>query len=278
MLERKLTIGRSKYNDQREGRNSGDGNYKSITSENIYSRSTFKTYLKHGCYFAKWAKEVHGCKDLKSAHEHVNEYLQYRIDMGLSPYTQKLDASALAKIYGCRTTDFIKTQTRYRAGITRSRGKKAMDKHFSETKNRDFIEFCRATGLRRSELERLRSDQLRYDEKDNTYSLEIKGKGGRIRFALILTQEAVDRIKSVDGRVWERIPSKADIHSYRADYCRAVYDMYARPKNKIPKEDRYCCRKDRAGEWFDKPAMEIASQALGHNRINIIASHYLYSG
>lgn len=35
------------------------------------------------------------------------------------------------------------------------------------------------------------------------------------------------------------------------------------------------CRGDRKGTWLDKNAMLMASKALGHNRISIIASNYL---
>jgi len=50
---------------------------------------------------------------------------------------------------------------------------------------------------------------------------------------------------------------------------------HARPLDKIPKKERYCCRSDLKGVWYDKKAMLIASSALGHNRISIIAAHYI---
>lgn len=43
----------------------------------------------------------------------------------------------------------------------------------------------------------------------------------------------------------------------------------------IPKCDRYYCKKDKKGIWYDKEAMKITSRALGHNRISVIAGHYL---
>ena len=266
ILDSKLKIGHSKYADKKQG----------ITGNHIYSWSTYRAYLKHGCYFAKWVKVAHGCKTLESAREHVDEYLQKRIDEKVSPYTQKLEAAALAKIYGCTTEDFIKTEVRHRSEITRSRGEKARDKHFSEENNKEFVDFCKATGLRRSELRQLRPDQLTYDESTKTYSLIIIGKGGRIRECPVLTDEAVQLIQRAGaGNVWPKIPNGADIHSYRANYCTALYKRYARSKGDIPKEDRYCCRRDLKGVWYDKRAMEIATKALGHNRISVIAGHYI---
>jgi len=44
---------------------------------------------------------------------YVDAYLQYHIDNGYSPYTQKAITSALAKLFVCSTKDFIPTQTRH---------------------------------------------------------------------------------------------------------------------------------------------------------------------
>lgn len=169
VLDSKLKIGHSKHIDKKLG----------IANDYIYSWSTYRTYLKHGCYFTKWAKLTHNCKTIEAARPFVDEYLQNCINKNLSPYTQKLTASALAKIYNCRTNNFIKTETRYRADISRSRGQKIRDKHFSEIKNKDFVEFCKATGLRRSELKTLKKDQLYFDENSKSYYLEVTGKIGR---------------------------------------------------------------------------------------------------
>ena len=265
VLDGKLKIGHSKYLDK----------IKKDTADHIYSWSTYRSYLKHGCYFVNWAKTTHGCRDLETAKSFINEYLKMRIDNGLSAYTQKLDAAALAKIYGCSTQDFIKTETRHRGDIERSRGVKVRDKHFSEKRNQEFVDFCKNTGLRRSEIKSLKSDQLVYDENTKSYFLDIIGKGGRPRLAPVLSQEAVERVKNAKGLVWKKVPNGADIHSYRADYCTAIYDKYARPADKIPKNERYCCRSDLKGIWYDKKAMAVASEALGHNRISIIAAHYI---
>lgn len=80
-----------------------------------------------------------------------------------------------------------------------------------------------------------------------------------------------------DSRVWPHVPSSADIHSYRADYCKRVYLKHARSVDQIPSADKYYCRGDRRGVILDRAAMLVASQALGHNRIDVIASHYLYN-
>jgi len=266
VLYSKLRIGESKHLAKQSKEFSGG----------IYSWSTYRNYLAKSCAFVKWTKEQHGCISLEESREYVDKYLRSRIDSGYSPYTQKHIACALAKLYGCSTTDFIRTQTRHRRDITRSRMGKAK---FSESKNQEFVDFCRATGLRRHEIKSLKPENLRYDESTGRYMLvNIKGKGGRLRDCPILSMKAAERIQSTPAgqNVWGKIPSRADIHSYRADYCKAIYNTHAWPISEIPMRDRYYCRSDRKGVVYDRHAMRIASMALGHNRISVIAGHYLY--
>jgi hypothetical protein len=42
-------------------------------------------------------------------------------------------------------------------------------------------------------------------------------------------------------------------------------------------EEKYICRKDKAGIVYDRRAMKIVSKQLGHNRISVIASDYLHN-
>ena len=195
----------------------------------------------------------------------------------LSAYTLKLSASALRKLYWESLEELgITTKRAARSEITRSRGTAKRDKHFSEEKNAEFVEFCRSTGLRRSEITKLRGDQL--IERDGEYCIETTGKGGRFRVITICgnVELVIGKMKEAGTeKVWKKIPSNADIHSYRADYATRIYSKYARPIEEIPRKERYICRKDKAGIVYDKAAMLETSKALGHNRISVVGEHYL---
>jgi hypothetical protein len=78
-----------------------------------------------------------------------------------------------------------------------------------------------------------------------------------------------------DKKVLNNIHNAADIHSYRGDYATAIYLANARPLEQIPKCDRYYCRKDKKGVWYDKEAMKITSKALGHNDTDTTRSYIL---
>lgn len=156
------------------------------------------------------------------------------------------------------------------------------DSGFSEEQNADLIDVCRCTGLRREELRQLTGDCLE-QIGEGTYVLHVtRGtKGGRHRTVPLMGEpECVRRAVEIIGRagsekVFGRINSHADIHSYRAQYATGVYNRYARTIEKIPPAERYVCRRDCAGIVLDKRAMRIALEALEHNRFNVIAERYL---
>ena len=292
-LDNKLAIGESKKADKlkylRDEHNQlvkdKTGNkviaHKDLTKKKIYSWSTYKTYLKHCNYFAQYCRENHNCKTLIQCKQYADEYLQKLIDDNKSASTIKMTVSALAKLYNCSSSDFIETPERKRKDIKRSRIKAVRDKNFSETNNAELINFCRCTGLRRAELSQIRGTDL--IEKDGEYFLHIcRGtKGGRERVSLICgskqeVQTIVNRMrKAGSNKVWNKVSSNADIHSYRSDYCNRVYKLHERDINTLNSSEIYYCRRDLKSVKYDKKAMLIASKNLGHNRINVIASNYL---
>lgn len=267
-LDEKLAIGESKFEDKKIG----------ATADKIYSWNTYKTYLKHNIYFIQWAKENHQIKSLDEGKKYVNEWLEMREKQGLSAYTVKLETSALMKLYSISSEDIYKSKARYRANINRSRGEKVRDKHFSEENHKALVRFCRATGLRRAELQQLRGNDL-VEINGELFIAVIRGsKGGRHRNILLTFDKAfiegLMRSKGED-KVFEKIPNGADIHSYRAEYATRLYKALARDVNSLPKSEKYHCRKDLKGICYDKKAMLEVSQALGHNRISVIAGHYI---
>ena len=204
--------------------------------EKIFSFNTYKSYWKHTKYFIKYIKENHPeCTTLKSAKKYVNEWLQTRVDQGLSAWTVQLEAKAMGKLYGISPDDenYFKPPKRNREDIKRSRGDRVRDKHFSKTNNDELIKFCKGTGLRRAELGELRGKDLVTREEieaeisqlesrpaaeltpADTKRLEMlqdtrlfegdyfthvrNGKGGRERMSPIIgpnTEQIVERIKN----------------------------------------------------------------------------------
>lgn len=294
--------------------------------DKIFSFSTFKTYFKHIKYFIKYLKDYHPeVTTLEKAKNYVSEYLDFRSSQDLSAWTIQLEAKALGKLFQISPEDeeYYEPPVRKRANITRSRGKAKRDIHFSENNNYEFVLFCKATGLRRDEIGSLKGDCLiskteitkeieyldslpkdiptinRFNVLNDTkyfrekYYVHVKsGKGGRERYSPIIgkdIQPILNRIMNTpfNKKVFEYVPSNADIHSYRSEYATSIYKEYARDIKEIPIDsinngngvkyasEIYVCRKDEAGKKLDKRAMLICSKALGHNRIEVVANSYI---
>lgn len=279
MLDSKLAIGQNKHAAK------AAGTYK----EHIYSWGTYRTYLQQCCQFVKWCKATARAdgsrqpRTLEECRQYVGRYMEYMQDY--SAYTQKLVLSALCKLYGEYPAEgrpfglSEPQQARHRADITRSRNAAERDKHFSEENNRDIIMFCKCTGLRRAELAQIRGIDLDIDS-NNLYVYRAT-KGGRTRIVPVVgSPEEIETVRRLaatasDKKIFDHISSAMDVHHYRAVYCQRVYNHYARSVEQIPRHDRYYCRNDQKGIIYDKKAMLQASRALGHNRISVIAGHYL---
>jgi integrase len=323
VLDEKLAIGESRYQAKLNG----------TANLYIFAWETYRAYLKWGCYFVEWAKAQpidarlgHKPRTLEECRLFAEKWLQYNIDKGLSSYTIKLELAALSKIYGCTSKDFdIQTPSRLRSNITRSRKEATRDKMFSVEANKNIITFARCTGLRRAELAQIRSSDLLM-VGGKPYLLITRGsKGGKHRLSPVVgSKEEVDLVialcKNANGKVFKRVPSKMDVHSFRAEYTKRVYNLNKRELD-VYKNERivihnkkiigiyttkngrksvaklrklceekgispdakglkdltsaYYCRNDMKGVVYDKLALHKASLALGHNRINVIAEHYL---
>jgi hypothetical protein len=139
----------------------------------------------------------------------------------------------------------------------------------------------------------LTGDKLISKDERPWIRVDRGAKGGRIREVPVIgSPEEVARVVEMmqaagSNKVFTRVPGNADIHGYRAQYATRLYRLYARDITEIPRDyqhkgtgymmqsEVYICRKDRAGVRYDIEAMRIVSQALGHNRISVIAGHYL---
>ena len=129
----------------------------------IYSFATYQTYRRAAMRFVKYVTWEHPeCTTMKKAKRYVNEWLQTRVDAGLSAWTISMETSALCKIYGILPDDPMRFRAlqRRREDIKRSRGEAKRDRHFSIRNNDELIKFATGTGVRRNVLKRLKGDDL----------------------------------------------------------------------------------------------------------------------
>lgn len=259
--------------------------------EGIFSFNTARTYIRECCKFVKWVNEhIPGVKTLSDCKPYIRRYLIcIRKENGekYSAYSLATKASAIAKLYGIKKP---KTPERARKGIKRSRNYQpgTYEKNHSEIEK-----FCDCTGLRRHELETVRGNQgYKRGEKVFIQIVGNQAKGGKPREIPVIGDAdfVLDIMKKAgNDKVFGKVSKSFDIHAHRAKYAAALYKQLARPLSVCKSEpfydhtrgvwcgnSVYWCRKDKCGTWYDKKAMLSVSRALGHNRISVIAEHYLY--
>lgn len=260
------------------------------TTDKIFSINTFKNYLKSNIGFVIFCKEQYGCKTIEDCRPHVDAYLQHRMEY-CSSFTLKQDASAIAKMYNEPTTNFCPTPPRLRSAVVRSRTATGMDRHFSEKNNQKLVDFCRATGLRRMEVAACKGSHLvpcKTPAGEMFHGVGIlvpNGKGGKTRVApLCCPKDVAERIiqqckEAGDSKLFQRVHSAADIHSYRGQYCCNLYNAVKRDVDTLKGSQRYVCRGEKYGVVYDRSALRQASVALGHgaNRVEVVANSYLYN-
>ena len=249
-----------------------------IVSGKIYSFATHKIYWKHIKYFVKYVQEHYpDCKTIKKAEKYVPEWLQTRVDLGLSAWTVQLEAAALNKLYGIRvdSPDRFQPPKRKKENIVRSRGTKTRDAHFSEAKNELLVAFCKGCGFRRNVLEKLKGDDLytrnrieaalvkaradgdqlmvkactdalkTFPDKEY-FILHRNDKGGKTRISPIVgpnTEKIVERMKNTapNEKVWQYVSGNCDVHGYRSDYATYLYKEYSRPIEELAFGNKIRC-------------------------------------
>lgn len=266
------------------GESRNDYKIKGTANKYIFSFNTLKTYQKQIGYMVKWAKQNDiKLKNLDDIKEHADEWLQYCIDENMSAWTLSTRRSALFKLLDVPYSYFkVELPSRNRGDIKRGRNKDAV-RHFSESNNFQQVTFCKCTGLRLSELKRIKGNCLFYKVKVPYLRVTEGTKGGKKRDVVLCGSAdeialCVELCKKVGNeKVFKNVKENANTHGYRAIYAQRIYDKFARPIPEIKdRREKMFCRNDKAGIIYDNRALFIASRNLGHNRIEVVARNYLY--
>lgn len=249
----------------------------------IYSSQTLKTYEQGWERYCANMKQDgfkvngHSPRTFEDASQYMPRYLEKLKSEGKSAWTIGTYFSGPAKVMGLSRSDYELPSRNY-THCTRSRNVSSADSHFNPDNHVEIVQFCRCTGLRKSELKALSGTQLG-QYKDGVYYLSIKGKGGRERRATIIgtdeqIQQVVGRCKSAgSNRVWEHIPTAMDVHALRREYAQSMYQALARDTSKLSRKQLYITRD---GNRYDRKAVMTVSYNLGHGRANVTVEHYLH--
>ncbi len=100
------------------------------------------------------------------------------------------------------------------------------------------------------------------------------GKGGRWRDVPVLPGREEDVLsvrgeRDLDEVVFARIPKHLDVHSYRREFAQALYLFHAPGRDLPPATGRL------KPADYDRAAAQRVTEALGHNRIDVVLRHYI---
>jgi len=282
---------KAKAEQRREAAERGERLRFGAPVEGIFSHETYFTYRKQSLHFLEWCREnknIGKYTELRKLEKYAADYLQDCENKGLSKYTIATRRAALCKLFGHE----IKHTTVTRGEkITRSRLEVENDKHFSEVKNADLVLLCRSTGGRRSDILKIKPEDITTDKNGLMWCEFKQSKGGKDRKAPILPQyreDVADLIKRSDhGKpIIKKISHAVDVHGYRRQYAQALYSVVCRderlqgqllaqlpPRSENVSGDTYHAHGAKFSGKRDN--IYIVSQALGHNRLSVSVRHYL---
>ncbi len=248
-----------------------------FTDGKIHAFESRTNYQKIIMRFIDWVRDQHNVRDLARIDEQADElaslYLLERIEAGYSAWTLATERSALRMFFQDRLlTDCVELPKRRREDIKRSRGPAVRDQHINLENWRHVINFCLACGLRREELRDLYVREV-YQKRKPLVVFVRHGKGGKDREVPVFPGREQAVLSQVEQRhpdehVFIRISSLLDIHSYRRQFAKDLYE-YRSGKSLPPLEGRL-----RSAD-LDRDAALYVSRCLGHNRIDIIFGHYI---
>ncbi|MEG1061988.1 MAG: hypothetical protein RSE43_10635 [Oscillospiraceae bacterium] len=267
----------------------------------IHGLETMRQYSAICKDYAKWLAAEHPeVRKLSYAHTHDfdREFVQQQIDADRSAWTIDRTCAALAKLHGCTMGEVHNARpARTRSNI--KRGRSYSEAQYSDDVNRygDVAELCRSVGVRRCELLTLTSDCFVRDSSGNL-TLQLDGranntKGGKCRTVEILpqneatVQRIIAKFKPYEV-MFSQVPKRLNVHAIRALYAQDFYNNIAADLNVLRGKQIhdhkgrsvpsvYHCRdgKTTPHRAYDRAALMRVSHSLGHNRADVIATHYL---
>lgn len=257
----------------------------------IFSYETYFTYRKQSLHFLEWCRDTQKIgkyADLQKLERYAGEYLDDCERRGLSKYTIATRRAALSKLFGHE----IKHTTVTRGEkITRSRLPVENDKHFSEKNHPEIVLLAKATGGRRSDLLKIKPEDITTDKNGLMWCRFEQSKGGKDRKTPILPQYSADVADLIarskpNTPIIPKISHAVDVHGYRRQYAQALYSVVCRDERlqgqllaQLPPRlenvigDTYHAHGAKFSGKRDN--IYIVSQALGHNRLSVSVRHYL---
>ena len=213
--------------------------------DKIFSFGTMEVYQKQIGYFADYVTEQTGTDrtSIEDAKQYIQPFINAQDEKGLSPYTINTRLSAITKSMGLYNKDFEHPSRHYadcRRGLA-----PALNDEKNSRNHADILDANRIIGVRRSELEKIRLEDIKTTDK----GLEVHsiGKGGKYNVNVIKKDIEIEVIQGYMKQAQaesrdtlfskEQLKNDTDLHSCRADraktyYSQIVGEMRAEPERR----------------------------------------------
>lgn len=196
------------------------------------THASIKQHKNNAIKYGQWCKRTFRSRTKEDCANHIQDYVSYLKDQGLSASTIHTYLAGVCYAFGVNLAD-IKKPPRITAQNQRSRGAKLSDIR-SDTQ-RDvsprLYDFASAVGCRRAEYASLRQNDLATDVNGHLCVLVRRGKGGKKQYQRILPDD-IELVKSYfngsESFVFDKseLQNKLDLHALRAQQARKAYAYY----------------------------------------------------
>ena len=267
----------------------------------IYSYKTLDTYRGVARDLLQYAKDNLGIKDIEKLNgEAVRSFLESKLEQGISYNTLKTYTAAIGKLevalekHNGNTYDLSKSaqevlQQAREGGMGPKEQHRAFENpqavinNISNPDYRTIASFQLASGLRLSELNHIRPDQL-YERDGKMYVSVEQGKGGKDRVVEVKDRQAFQDYKSlVESKQQTEGKYEGKFVFSKSGYRVAVASaaMKAGETNRGTHSFRwnyaqseYISKQIEEGKPETQAKLEVSNE-LGHNRESI-TDHYLH--
>ena len=270
--------------------------YNPAKVDGIFSLGTMETYRAAMQPFAKWlsAHKVKNAAQITEAY--AAAYLREREAAGLSSWTVSRDMAAINKAMGFDLSKKeLGLRQRKKAEITRSREETENDRR-RFGRFQDQITVAKACGCRRASITRITPNDCVRNRRGQVVGIRVVEKGGKERIAPVLNAykeqvtAIVNRAQDASKPLFTAYDSHIDNHRFRAEYCAALLRQLEQEQSQGKpwfggdlNSQNYIHLSGRDKHWGETyrghatKVVAAVSGAMGHNRLEIIFSHYNYT-
>ena len=310
----RIAYGRSKHQDKLRDRadmlRAGDSADKMASRQKFYfyNRGTYDVYVRKAVAVCKYANSIAGHR--LSFHE-VEKYLEKYLDMRkeaalrgeITPRTLAKERSQLSKVWQVNL-DHYKILPCH-AESDKGRGK---DRHWNPANHQEAISFYKMVGARKAEYRDLSLREANA-YRDQVYKLTgmtpeadlhgrisnlmpifgkdglirsviiIKAKHGKTNISTVLPQhrrELTEIFKTGKYRDYFNPSDHFNVHQTRREKSQEMYRHYARDITSLPASELYICRGRYRGRIYDRQAVAIVAESLGHSRRDLFDTIHNY--